>query len=236
MSHTNLDLNWIFGTAADDDLTGTLGSNTTDIFVGFGGDDKFVGYGGNDYVYGGRGDDHLLGGRGNDLISGGSGDDFLSGGLGNDLLFGGCGDDTIFDYSGNNFINAGWGDDTVVVGDGHSVIAGGCGDDTFVMTNRLAIGVPDQPVSSNDIEVKAEILDFNICHDKLVFDMGLDTNDDGIRDTFLDSADDLTLSYNDFGWAVFSSDQFNVEVTLKGIDAGYINYVEHHGIDIFDFA
>ncbi len=53
MSHTNLDLNWIFGTAADDDLTGTLGSNTTDIFVGFGGDDKFVGYGGNDYVYGG---------------------------------------------------------------------------------------------------------------------------------------------------------------------------------------
>ncbi len=61
MSHTNLDLNWIFGTAADDDLTGTLGSNTTDIFVGFGGDDKFVGYGGNDYVYGGRGDDHLLG-------------------------------------------------------------------------------------------------------------------------------------------------------------------------------
>ena len=236
MSHTNLDLNWIFGTSEDDNMTGTKGSDTNDVFIGFGGDDKFVGFGGDDYVFGGWGDDTLLGGRGNDLLVGGSGNDYLSGGLGNDSLFGGCGDDIIFDYSGNNFINAGWGNDTVVVGDGHSVIAGGCGSDTFVMTNRLAIGVPDQPVSSNDIEVKAEILDFNICHDKLVFDMGLDTNDDGIRDTFLDSADDLTLSYNDFGWAVFSSDEFNVEVTLKGIDAGYMNYIEHYNIDIFDFA
>lgn len=236
MSHTNLDLNWIFGTSEDDNMTGTKGSDTSDVFIGFGGDDKFVGFGGDDYVFGGWGDDTLLGGRGNDLLAGGSGNDYLSGGLGNDSLFGGCGDDIIFDYSGNNFINAGWGNDTVVVGDGNSVIAGGCGSDTFVMTNRLAIGVPDQPVSSNDIEVKAEILDFNICHDKLVFDMGLDTNDDGIRDTFLDSADDLTLSYNDYGWAVFSSDEFNVEVTLKGIDAGYMNYIEHYNIDIFDFA
>lgn len=153
-----------------------------------------------------------------------------------DYVFGGCGDDIIFDYSGNNFINAGWGNDTVAVGDGNSVIAGDCGSDTFVMTNRLAICVPDQPLSSNDIEVKAEILDFNICHDKLVFDVGLDTNDDGIRDTFLDSADDLILPYNDFGWAVFSSDEFNVEVTLKGIDAGYMNYIEHYNINIFDFA
>ena len=200
MPHTNLDLNWIFGTSEDDNMTDTKGSDTSDVFIGFGGNDKFVGFGGDDYV------------------------------------FGGCGDDIIFDYSGNNFINAGWGNDTVVVGDGNSVIAGDCGSDTFVMTNRLAIGVPDQPVSSNDIEVKAEILDFNICRDKLVFDVGLDTNDDGIRDTFLDSADDLILSYNDFGWAVFSSDEFNVEVTLKGIDSGYMNYIEHYNINIFDFA
>ena len=236
MTHANLDLNWIFGTSENDNMTGIKGSNSSDVFFGFGGDDKFVGFGGNDYVFGGCGDDKLLGGRGNDQLVGGHGDDYLSGGLGNDSLFGGCGDDTIFDYSGNNFIDAGWGNDTVVVGDGHSAIAGGCGADEFVMTNRLAINVPDQPVSSNDIEVKADILDFNICQDKLVFDMGMDTNNDGIRDTFLDSADDLTLSYNNFGFAVFSSDEFNVDVTLWGVDACQMNYVEYYDIDIFDFA
>ncbi len=45
MSGTTVDLNWIFGTAQDDDLKGTVGSETTDIFFGFGGDDKFVGFG-----------------------------------------------------------------------------------------------------------------------------------------------------------------------------------------------
>lgn len=236
MSKTNLDLNWIFGTSGDDDLTGTKGSETTDIFFGFGGNDKFVGYGGNDYIFGGWGDDTLLGGRGNDFISGGFGNDFISGGLGNDSLFGGCGDDVIFDYSGNNFLSGGWGNDTLVIGDGESVLSGGCGDDTFVFTNRLAIGVPDQPVSSNDIEIEADVLDFNIFHDKLVFDLGKDTDGDGIRDAFLDSADDLTLSYNECGWAVFSNEEYNVEVTLNGVNSAYINYAEHHGIDIFEFA
>ncbi|MCS0370123.1 calcium-binding protein [Vibrio diabolicus] len=236
MSMLNLDLNWIFGTSQDDNMTGKKGSETTDIFFGFCGDDKFVGYGGNDVVFGGWGDDTLLGGRGNDFVSGGFGNDFLSGGLGNDKLFGGCGDDTIFDYSGNNYLSGGWGNDTLVVGDGESVLSGGCGDDTFVLTNRLAIGVPDQPVSSNDIDIKADIVDFNIFHDKLVFDMGRDTDNDGIRDTFLDSADDLTLSYNECGWAVFSSDEYNVEVTLNGVSSAYINYAEQNGIDIFDFA
>lgn len=32
MSMLNLDLNWIFGTSQDDDMTGTKGSETTDIF------------------------------------------------------------------------------------------------------------------------------------------------------------------------------------------------------------
>ncbi|MDF5393681.1 calcium-binding protein, partial [Vibrio parahaemolyticus] len=53
---------------------------------------------------------------------------------------------------------------------------------------------------------------------------------------FLDSADDLTLSYNECGWAVFSSDEYNVEVTLNGVSSAYINYAEQNGIDIFDFA
>ncbi|MDV6251809.1 calcium-binding protein [Vibrio sp. EA2] len=236
MSNTALTLNWIFGTCNDDNMTGTKGTDTTDIFFGFGGKDNFVGFDGDDYIFGGWSEDSLFGGRGNDFISGGFGNDYLSGGLGNDTLFGGFGDDIIFDYSGNNFISGGWGNDTIVIGDGESVLSGGFGNDSFVLTNRMAIGVPDQPVSSNDIDVKAEVLDFNIFHDKLVFDFGHDTNDDGIRDTFLDSADDLTLSYNESGWAVFSSDEYNVEVTLNGVTSNYIDYADHKGIDLFEFA
>ena len=236
MSNTALTLNWIFGTSDDDNMTGTKGTDTTDIFFGFGGKDNFVGFDGNDYVFGGWGEDSLFGGRGNDFISGGFGNDYLSGGLGNDSLYGGFGDDIIFDYSGNNFISGGWGNDTIVLGDGESVLSGGFGADSFVFTNRMAIGVPDQPVSSNDIEVKAEVLDFSIFSDKLVFDFGRDTNGDGIRDTFLDSEDDLDLSYNECGWAVFSSDEYNIEVTLNGVTSSYIDYADHKGIDLFEFA
>jgi Ca2+-binding RTX toxin-like protein len=236
MLNIALTLNWIFGTSEDDSMTGIKGSDTTDIFFGFCGSDKFVGFDGNDYIFGGWGDDTLLGGRGNDFIAGGFSSDYLSGGLGNDSLFGGFGDDVIVDYSGNNFISGGWGNDTIVIGDGHSVLSGGLGSDTFVFTNRMAIGVPDQPVSSNEISVEAEILDFDIFRDKLVFDFGRDIDDDGIRDTFLDSADDLTLSYNESGWAVFSSDVYNVEVTLNGVTSSYIDYAEHKGIDLFEFT
>ncbi|UYI46055.1 calcium-binding protein [Vibrio natriegens] len=236
MSKTALTLNWIFGTCDDDNMTGTKGTDTTDIFFGFGGKDNFVGFDGNDYIFGGWSEDSLFGGRGNDFISGGFGNDYLSGGLGNDSLYGGFGDDIIFDYSGNNFISGGWGNDTIVIGDGESVLSGGFGADSFVFTNRMAIGVPDQPVSSNDIEVKAEILDFNIFSDKLAFDFGRDTNGDGICDTFLDSVDELDLSYNECGWAVFSSDEYNVEVTLNGVTSSYIDYADHKGIDLFEFA
>ncbi|WP_321464022.1 calcium-binding protein [uncultured Vibrio sp.] len=236
MSKIAFTLNWIFGTCDDDNIKGTNSSDTSDIFFGSGGKDNFVGFDGNDYIFGGWSEDTLFGGRGNDFVSGGFGNDYVSGGLGNDSLFGGFGDDIIFDYSGNNFISGGWGNDTIVIGDGESVLSGGVGKDSFVFTNRMAIGVPDQPVSSNDIDVQAEVLDFNIFHDKLVFDFGRDTNDDGIRDMFLDSADDLTLSYNECGWAVFSSDEYNVEVTLNGITSNYIDYAEHKGIDLFEFA
>ncbi|ENR2167464.1 calcium-binding protein [Vibrio vulnificus] len=236
MSGTTVDLNWIFGTAQDDDLKGTVGSETTDIFFGFGGDDKFVGFGGNDYIFGGWGNDTLLGGRGNDFISGGSGNDFLSGGLGNDTLFGGSGDDIIYDYEGNNFLSGGWGNDTLVVGHGDSMLSGGCGKDTFVLTNHLPINVHDQQVPVNDIEVKAEILDFNLCYDKISFNIGKDTDGDGIRDTFLQSRDDLDLSFNRWGDAVFSSEEWGVELTLTGVSQYDMNWIDHYGIELFDFA
>ncbi|MEJ3626695.1 calcium-binding protein [Vibrio vulnificus] len=200
MSGTTVDLNWIFGTAQDDDLKGTVGSETTDIFFGFGGDDKFVGFGGNDYIFGGWGNDTLLGGRGNDFISGG------------------------------------WGNDTLVVGHGDSMLSGGCGKDTFVLTNHLPINVHDQQVPVNDIEVKAEILDFNLCYDKISFNIGKDTDGDGIRDTFLQSRDDLDLSFNQWGDAVFSSEEWGVELTLTGVSQYDMNWIDHYGIELFDFA
>ncbi|WP_117234596.1 calcium-binding protein [Vibrio maerlii] len=225
--------NRIFGTRSHDNERGT---NEADIFVGKRGNDEFVGYNGDDFIFGGRGDDRLIGGRGDDLVAGGRGNDYVSGGLDNDWLFGGSGDDFIIDYSGNNFISGGRGNDTIVVGDGHNVLAGGFGSDTFVLTNRYAVGAADEPVSTNDIEIKAEILDFNIFQDKIVLDLGLDTNNDNARDSFATSQADFDISYNAQGWAVISSDEYNIELTLNGINSSYMSYAENNNIDIFSFS
>ncbi len=228
-----LNFNWIFGTRSDDNEKGT---NDADVFVGCKGDDTFVGFDGNDFIVGGKGEDRLIGGRGDDFVFGGRGEDYVSGGLDDDWLFGGKGDDYIIDYSGNNFINAGRGDDTIVVGDGHNILAGGSGSDTFILTNRYPVNAADEPVAINDIEIQTEILDFNIFQDKIVIDVGQDSNADGVRDDFAVSQSDFDLSYNEFGWAVFSSDIYNVELTLKGISSSHIDYVEDNSIDIFSFS
>ncbi|OHY93675.1 hcalcium-binding protein [Vibrio rotiferianus] len=235
-SSTAPDYNWIFGTAEEDDVKGTVDSFTPDVFVGDSGDEKFVGFGGNDYIDGNGGNDYLLGGKGEDHVSGGSGNDYLSGGLGDDFLYGGEGDDILFDYSGNNFLNAGLGNDKLIVGDGNSTLAGGSGNDEFVFSNRLSVKTPEGIITSNEIEIKAEVLDFNIFEDKLTFDLGRDTDGDGKRDSFLESEQQLELSFNEYGWAVYSSDEFNIEVTLKGVDQAYVDYMSNKDINIFDFT
>lgn len=93
------------GTAQDDQIFGTDGSNT---ISGLGGDDSIVARDGADTVSGGSGEDNIVGGSGSDNLNGGAGDDVLNGGNGNDRLTGGpgadefdCGDgtDTVVDFN-----------------------------------------------------------------------------------------------------------------------------------------
>ena len=80
----------LFGTAADDMVSDTIGANWMD---GMTGDDVLKGFGGNDKMFGGAGSDTLLGGKGRDKLKGGAGNDVLDGGKGNDKLIGGAGRD-----------------------------------------------------------------------------------------------------------------------------------------------
>lgn len=111
----------VFGSSADDMITGTAGK---DIIFGFGGDDVIKAGAGNDIVFGGRGsdfidggagNDHLVGGAGNDALIGGAGNDELSGGQGRDLLVGGAGRDELEGGSGNDkfLFRKGMGVDTI---------------------------------------------------------------------------------------------------------------------------
>ncbi len=83
-----------YGTAFDDELTGTAGAEVMN------------GYEGNDYIYGGGDNDTLNGDAGNDELWGGDGNDVLIGGLGNDHLVGGNSADTYH-------FEAGFGNDTI---------------------------------------------------------------------------------------------------------------------------
>jgi uncharacterized delta-60 repeat protein len=78
------------GTAGNDTLMGTNGS---DVIVGFDGDDTIYGLGGNDLLCGNAGDDTLYGGSANDILDGDSGNDTLVSGTGDDSLRGDAGTD-----------------------------------------------------------------------------------------------------------------------------------------------
>lgn len=71
------------GSAGNDTLTGTAGSNR---LYGYGGDDTLNAGEGADILRGGAGSDALDGGDGNDVLIGGSGNDTLTGGTGNDVF------------------------------------------------------------------------------------------------------------------------------------------------------
>jgi len=87
-SYTSIE--WVFGSAFDDTITGDSANNRLE---GRDGDDFINGEGGNDRLLGGDGDDIINGGDGVDTIFGGAGDDDLDGGAGNDFFFGGEGAD-----------------------------------------------------------------------------------------------------------------------------------------------
>jgi Ca2+-binding RTX toxin-like protein len=66
------------------ETTELVGTDSRDVFHGYGGDDVLNGFSGDDELYGHSGDDRLDGGSGDDLLVGGKGADRLIGGAGND--------------------------------------------------------------------------------------------------------------------------------------------------------
>lgn len=82
----------IVGTAGNDTLTGTAGS---DGILGLGGNDVMNGLGARDGLCGGAGNDVLDGSTGNDYLDGGANNDTLMPGTGVDRVIGGSNVDTV---------------------------------------------------------------------------------------------------------------------------------------------
>lgn len=133
----------IFGTNADDSLTGT---DEKDIAFGRAGNDTILGQDSDDVLFGGAGDDLIVGEDGNDLLGGGDGNDDIYGGNGNNLIFGGNGNDSLevgfdianqsatsFIYGGNGDDNlrSGYSDDNLYGEDGNDFLYGFLGNDTL---------------------------------------------------------------------------------------------------------
>lgn len=119
---------FLFGSAADNQLLGNDGDDTID---GLGGDDTLWGHAGEDTINGGDGDDLIYGGDDDDELNGGAGSDRVYGGDGNDDIDGGSNDDTLRGEDGNDTIAGGQGDDVIYDGIGNDDATGGSGDDTF---------------------------------------------------------------------------------------------------------
>ncbi len=130
---------FILGSEASEQLTGTIGNDT--IFA-LGGDDIVRGNSGNDYLNGNLGNDQIFGELGSDVVRGGQGNDFVSGGddndavfgdRDNDLVFGNDGDDLLYGGQNEDYLDGGAGNDTLYGDLGADVLIGGAGNDVFVL-------------------------------------------------------------------------------------------------------
>ena len=115
-----------------------IGTQRGDVINGLGGADTICGLDGNDRINAGAGADLVFAGRGADVVNGGAGADtifgqfgrdLLEGGRGDDVLVGGDGPDRLVGLSGADRLLAGPGNDRVWGGDGRDVLSGGTGDD-----------------------------------------------------------------------------------------------------------
>ncbi len=118
-----------FGTANDNEISDTIGSNWIN---GRDGNDILNGLQGDDILFGGMGNDELNGGEDDDTLNGGEGDDVLVGGDGYDLLNGGAGKDTLSGGNDRDILKGGKGKDTLDGGDDYDVLRGGKGKDTLL--------------------------------------------------------------------------------------------------------
>jgi Ca2+-binding RTX toxin-like protein len=121
-------VNVIFGTDADDVLTGTAGA---DLVNAGSGNDTVAGWDGNDVLNGEAGLDRLLGNAGDDTLNGGADADRLIGGDGLDTVNGDAGNDVLFGDAGIDQLNGGTGDDVLIGGADEDVLTGGDGRDRF---------------------------------------------------------------------------------------------------------
>jgi len=140
----NTNINFIYGTAEGESLSGTGG---IDRIFGGGGDDELFGLGGSDVLIGGAGADDLFGGDGIDTADysqsargvivnlstsqGRGGDaegDFL---WGIENLKGSAQADILVGDRRDNQLEGGGGDDTLSGGNGDDELIGGAGDDTL---------------------------------------------------------------------------------------------------------
>ena len=133
-----LPLDLVFGSDADDNLTGT-GSTTGVLLFGEGGDDVLTGSSEDDGLVGGAGDDTVAGRAGADDLYGESGADRLKGGNGEDLLDGGGGRDLLFGGNGRDLVSGGAGNDALRGGDGRDffIFSGDVSSDTIADFNRV---------------------------------------------------------------------------------------------------
>ena len=118
-------------------------SNINDIDVGYGtaGDDEITGTAGNDLIYAMQGDDTISAGEGNDVAYGDAGDDVIDGGAGNDQLYGGADDDALTGGAGDDLLVGGVGDDELDGGDGIDTVSYLAGlSDTAGVTVDLSTG------------------------------------------------------------------------------------------------
>ena len=196
------------------------GDSLANLIHGEDGNDTIYGNDGNDTLYGDDGDDVLDGGNGDDLLYGGNGDDSLVGGNGNDTLVSDAGTDTLVGGSGTDWadfsardvdlaitINAGnmsgvenivggngndtlvgdAGDNVIIGGNGDDVLSGGLGNDTLVggLGNNSINGGGGTDWVSYASDTAGIVLDLAL---------GVDTNDDGVVDYTISTAQRLSGS------------------------------------------
>ena len=142
----------VVGSAADNSLSATAGTNTE--IWGLGGDDTINGNTGNDRLYGGDGDDEINGGAGNDYILGNAGVDTIDGGAGKDEIHGGFGRDLLAGGDDNDVINGNAGNDIIWGGQGKDTLNGGSGDDIFVI---IGSGVSGFGYDTNDLKISSDL-------------------------------------------------------------------------------
>lgn len=132
---------YLYGTEADDTLTGFLdsyeiyGYGGDDLITGVEGDDLIDAGDGSDTVFGSDGDDTIYGQLGFDTIDGGYGNDILDGGSGVDIIYGGFGNDTIYGAGGGDRLYGDSGDDEIYAGSGGDFVYGGDGADYIFADN-----------------------------------------------------------------------------------------------------